>query len=456
MDLLLKNSIHTVKIEGYSADGSGVARINGQVVFAKGALMGELCEIKVLKALKNLAYARIEKIIEPSKHRIEPGCDNFGKCGGCTFLHMDYEEELGLKKQRVEDAISRIGGFSLPVSEIHGSERTEAYRNKVIYAVGMQDGKAVAGFFRERSHDIIPVSRCLIQTPESDAAAAAVCRWITEFGISVYDEATESGLIRHIFVRTAFGTGQLAVCIVASSPKLPHVDALVAEITKSCLSTTSIVLNVNKKVGNTVLGNKFITLWGSDYIEDTLCSLRFKLSPRSFFQINPPQAEKLYMKALDFAQLDPGSTAIDLYCGTGTISLVLARKCGHVIGVETVSEAVADARENAEKNSVSNAEFICADAAAAALELKARGVTPDVVVVDPPRKGLEPELIETISEMSPERVVYVSCDPATLARDLKLFSGNGYAPHRLEAFDMFPRTAHVECVVLLSRVEKQV
>lgn len=451
MDLLLKNSVHTVKIEGYSADGSGVARINGQVVFVKGALSGELCEIKILKALKNLAYARLEKVIEPSEQRVEPGCGNFGKCGGCSFLHMDYSEELMFKKQRVEDAISRIGGLALPVSEIHGSKHTEAYRNKVIYAVGTQDGKAVAGFFRERSHDIIPVSRCLIQTPESDAAAAAVLSWINDFGISVYDERTGLGLIRHIFVRTAFGTGQMAVCIVASSQKLSHVDALIAEIRKTCPNASSIVLNVNKKVGNTVLGTKFVTLWGADFIEDTLCSLRFKLSPRSFFQINPPQAEKLYMKALEFADLDPESTAIDLYCGTGTISLVLARRCGHVIGVETVPEAVSDARENAEKNGISNAEFICADASAAAQELKTRGITPDVVVVDPPRKGLEPELIETIAEMSPKRVVYVSCDPATLARDLKLFSGNGYTPLRLEAFDMFPRTSHVETVCQLER-----
>ncbi len=455
MEILLKNSIHTVKIDGYSAEGSGIARINGQVIFVKGALMGELCEIKILKALKNLAYARIERIIEPSEHRIKPGCGNFGKCGGCSFLHMDYGEELFFKKQRVEDALTRIGGLSLPVSEIYGSERTDAYRNKVIYAVCKQDGKAVAGFFRERSHDIIPVSRCLIQTPESDAAAAAVCRWIDEFGISVYDESTGKGLIRHIFVRTAFGTGQMAVCVVASSKKLPHVDALVAEITISCPKTASIVLCVNKKAGNTVLSDTFITLWGADHIEDKLCSLRFKLSPRSFFQINPPQAEKLYMKALEFAAPGPDCTAIDLYCGTGTISLVLAQKCGHVIGVETVPEAVADAGENAEKNGVVNAEFICADAAAAALELNARGITPDVVVVDPPRKGLEPDLIETISEMSPKRVVYVSCDPATLARDLKLFSSSGYTPLRLEAFDMFPRTAHVETVVLMSRAENQ-
>ena len=449
MELLSKNSVHAVRVEGCSSDGSGVARINGQVVFIKGALRGELLEVKILKALKNLAYAKIERIIEPSPHRIEPACESFGKCGGCAFLHMDYAEELELKLRRVEDAFSRIGGFDLKVSAIHGAERTEGYRNKVIYAVGRQNGRAVAGFFRERSHDIIPVERCLIQSPDADAAAAAVCRWIDKFDVSIYDEGTGRGLMRHIFVRKAFGTGQTAVCLIATA-RLPHTDALVQELKEALPDVTSIVLCINKRAGNAVLGDKFITLYGEAYIEDTLCSLRFKLSPRSFFQINPPQAERLYLKALEYAAPASGGTAIDLYCGTGTISLVLASKCGHVIGVETVAEAVSDARENAEKNNVSNAEFICADAAEAALTLKARGVVPEVVVVDPPRKGLALGLTDTIAEMSPARVVYVSCDPATLARDIKLFAAAGYVPVRAECYDMFPRTPHVETCVLLS------
>jgi len=453
MDTLMKNSLHTVRIEGYSADGSGVARIGGQVVFVKGAINGELCEIKILKSLKNLAYAKIERIIEHSENRTAPVCPGFGKCGGCDFLHMDYEEELSLKKQRVQDALTRIGGLTLPVSAIHGADTTEGYRNKAIYAVGINDGRAVAGFFRERSHDIIPVTRCYIQTKVSDLAAAAVCRWIDEHEISVYDEQTGKGLIRHIFVRAAFGTDQMAVCIVAASEKLRAVDALIDAIRTACPRVTSIVLSVNKKPGNTVLGDRIKTLWGSDYIEETLCSLRFRLSPRSFFQVNTSQAETLYSKVLDFADFDNVCTVLDLYCGTGSISLVLAQNVKNVIGVEVVPEAVSDARENAKANNITNAEFICGDAAKAAIELKTRGITPSVVVVDPPRKGLDPALIDTIGGMSPERVVYVSCDPATLARDLKLFAERGYTAVRAEAVDMFPRTAHVECVVLITRVK---
>jgi 23S rRNA (uracil1939-C5)-methyltransferase len=451
MDALTKNSLHSVKIEGYSADGSGVSRIDGQVVFIKGALRGETCEIKIVKALKNMAYAIIEHIIEASPHRIAPSCSAFGRCGGCDFLHMDYEEELSLKRQRVDEALCRIGGLDLGVSDMHGAPEIEGYRNKAIYAVGTKYGKALTGFFRERSHDIVPVNRCLIQTEASDKAAAALCRWIDKFGISVYDEATGKGLIRHLFVRTAFGTKQMSVCLVAAASNLPYTEELVSEVLSACPETASIVLSLNKKPGNTVLGEKFKTLWGQDHIEETLCGLKFKLSPKSFFQINPVQAENLYTKALDFAAADKSSTALDLYCGTGTISLVLAKKAGQVIGVEAVAAAVSDARENAEVNNMKNVEFICADAAEAAKELKKRGVTPSVIVVDPPRKGLTPELIETITAMSPERVVYVSCDPATLARDLKHFATLGYNAERAEAFDMFPRTAHVESIVLMTK-----
>ncbi len=451
MDALIKNSLHTVKIDGYSAEGHGVARIGGQAVFIKGAIAGETCEVKVLKALKSLAYAKLERILEPSPHRAVPLCPSFGKCGGCDFLHMDYDEELRQKKLRVEDSFARIGGLSLKLSAIHGAPYTEGYRNKAVYAVGMKDGKAAAGFFRGRSHDIVTAERCLIQTEASDRAAAAVCRWIDGSGASVYDEKTGLGLVRHIFVRSSFSTGQTAVCLVASSKRLPKVEYLIDTLISSCPSVSSIVLNINKKPGNTVLGEKFITLWGADYIEETLLGLKFRLSPASFFQINPVQAEILYSKAVELSDAGPDSTVLDLYCGTGTISLVLAGKAGRVIGVEVVPEAISDARENAKANRVKNAEFICGDAASAADELKDRGITPDAVVVDPPRKGLTPELIGTIAAMSPERVVYVSCDPATLARDLKLFEVLGYRAALAEAVDMFPRTAHVESIVLMTK-----
>lgn len=453
MDLLLKNSQYTVKIEAYSADGSAVARIDGQVVFIKGALRGELCEIKIVKVLKNMAYGRLENVIEPSPHRISPSCNVFGKCGGCDFQHMDYEEELSLKKQRVDDAFERIGGLALRVSAMHGAPAIESYRNKAIYAIGMKDGKAVAGFFRERSHDIVPINRCNIQSEAADKIAAVLCRWIDKYSISIYDEGTVRGLIRHLFVRTAFNSGQIAVCIIAAGNSLPNSKELVSDILGVCPEVSSIVLGVNKKPGNTVLGDRFIKLWGSDYIEEALCGLKFKLSPKSFFQVNPAQAENLYEKSVEFACAGEGETALDLFCGTGTIALILAKKAGFVFGVEVVPEAIADAKENAAANSMKNVEFICGDAALASLELKKRGVTPTSVIVDPPRKGLTPELIETIAAMSPERVVYVSCDPATLARDLKQFEALGYRAERAEAFDMFPRTAHIECCVRIERLK---
>ncbi len=455
MEALAKNSLHTVKIDGYSAEGYGVARICGQAVFIKGAISGEVCEVRVLKVLKNLAYAKLERIVEPSPHRVSPLCPVFGKCGGCDFLHMDYEEELRLKKLRVEDSFARIGGLDLKLSGIYGAPHITGYRNKAIYAVGRKDGKAAAGFFRGRSHDIVTAERCLIQTEASDRAAAAVCRWIDSSGASIYDEKAGLGLVRHIFVRSSFSTGRAAVCLIASSKKLPEAGRLIDALVSSCPEISSIVLNVNKKPGNTVLGDEFVTLWGSDCIEETLLGLKFKLSPASFFQINPVQAERLYEKVLEISEADKTSSVLDLYCGTGTISLILSRTAGRVIGVEAVADAIADARENACANGITNAEFICGDASEAAEELRKRGVTPFVVVVDPPRKGLTPPLIETIASMSPDKVVYVSCDPATLARDLKQFGALGYRAMRAEAFDMFPRTAHVECVVLMTNVKNK-
>jgi 23S rRNA (uracil1939-C5)-methyltransferase len=367
---------------------------------------------------------------------------------------MDYAEELRLKLRRVEDALRRIGGLNVKVTGIVGADSIVNYRNKAIYAVGKSEGRAITGFFRERSHDIVPTEKCLIQTDVSDRASAAVRRWMDRYCVPAYNEELRSGVVRHVFCRYAFAVKKALVTVVSYEKTLPHPEALVGEIRRRCPETAGVVLNVNRTRGNTVLTGEFLTLWGDDFIVDELNGLKFKLSPRSFYQINSAQAEKLYGKALEYAALTGSETVLDLYCGTGTITLIMAGRVKYAVGAEIVEAAISDAWENAAMNGIENVDFIYADAGDAARELKTKGVLPDVVVVDPPRKGLSPTVIDTVSDLSPARVVYVSCDPATLARDLKIFETKGYKAVEATAFDMFPRCAHVECVVLMSRVEK--
>ena len=366
-------------------------------------------------------------------------------------MHMDYGEELRFKKEKVDAAIKRIGGIDFETERINGADNTEGYRNKAIYAAAVQNGKAVTGFFRRHTHDVIPAEQCTIQAEYSDRAAKAVRYWMDKCNVSAYDEKTGRGAVRHVFSRYAFGTGQGQVTVVSNEKNLPDMKLLVDTILDMCPETKSIVLNVNKTKGNTVLGGDFVTVWGDMYIEEIICGSVFRLSPRSFCQINIHQAERLYEKAVEYAGLTGQETVIDLYCGTGTITLCLAKKAGRVIGAEIVEAAVADAEFNAERNGVKNAEFICADASEAAKYLKNSGIKPDVLVVDPPRKGLASDVISTIAEMEPDRVVYVSCEPSTLARDLAIFKEKGYTLQKAEAFDLFPRTHHVETVVLLSQ-----
>lgn len=446
-----KNDIFTVTVAGFSASGDGVARIDGQVVFVKGALDGETCRVKILKVGKTQAYARVEQVLTPSAHRVEPLCPNFGKCGGCALMHMDYAQELAFKRDRVLDALRRIGGLEPEELTISASPREYAYRNKCIYSVSRDGkGRAVTGFFRQRSHDVIPVERCAIESDVSGRAAGAVRRWMDDCAVPAYDEATGTGIVRHVFCRYGFASGQAMVVLVSARDRIPEAPRLLALLRESCPEMTSLILNVNKAVGNTVLGGSFRTLWGADHIEDTLCGLTFKLSPRSFYQINHDQAQRLYAKALEYAGLTGRETVLDLYCGTGTITLCLARQAKIAIGAEIVPDAIRDAEENARRNGIANARFLCADAFAAAAQLDEEGIRPDVIVVDPPRKGLAPEVVEIIARMAPRRVVYVSCDSATLARDLKRFAPLGYALRAVEAFDMFPKTAHCEVVCQLT------
>ena len=455
MNKLMKNQIHTVTIDGYAEDGSGVCRVEGCAVFVPRAIPGERWEIKILKAGKSYAYARGETLLSPSPARIEPDCPVYGKCGGCDCRHLCYEEELRFKLAKVNDALGRIGKQTLRAEEILGSDQLEAYRNKGIFAVGTLDGMAVSGFYRERSHQTVPVDSCRIQDELSRRAARTVTDFMNANGIPAYDEADDSGVVRHIFCRRAVKRDGRVLCIVARRGFGAKTEALVGALREACPELTGIVLNVNKSRGNTVLAGDFHTLWGEPDIVDELCGLEFEIAPQAFFQVNPPQAEKLYRKALEYAALDRGMLAFDLYCGAGTISLCLAREAGRVIGAEIVPEAIENAKKNAARNAITNAEFLCADAGEAARLLAARGERPDVVVVDPPRKGMQEEAVAAVASMQPERIVYVSCEPSTLARDLLRFNGFGYALEKVCAVDMFPRTKHVETVALMSKVKER-
>ena len=444
---LMKNGIYTVRIENYADGGAGVARIGGRVIFVQGALRGERCEILILKVNKNVAYAKIHQLLSPSAHRMTPDCPYYPRCGGCVWRHMEYAEEKQLKRQRVQDALLRIGGSDVRVEEILGADTVLRYRNKSIWPAS--PGGAV-GFYRARTHEVINAERCLLVHPAAEAAADALREWMARFDVRGYDEATGEGLVRHLFARNNT-KGKMLLCIVANADALPHEAELVSALRGACPDAVGVVLNTNIKRTNVVLGGSYRALWGSDRLEDTLCGLTFQLSVPSFYQVNHTQCEKLYAKALEYAELSGEETLLDLYCGAGTITLTMARRAKRVIGAEIVPEAIADAKENAERNGVTNAEFFCGDASAVAARLAAEELHPDVVTVDPPRKGLAEDVVQAIADMSPRRVVYVSCDPATLARDVKRFAERGYAATRACAVDLFPRTDHVESVVSLTR-----
>ena len=451
--MLKNNELYSITITGYTSDGEGVGRVDGEVVFVPRTILGETCRVRIVNVGRTAAHGVVEEIITPSAHRVVPECPYFAKCGGCDFWHMDYEAELSLKQQRVHEALTRIGGFTLPLPEICGADSQTGYRNKVQYPVAQQRGRAVAGFFRARTHEVIPIDTCRIQPDCADRLRAAVLDWMRAYRVPAYDERTHSGIVRHIYLRKGFASGEILCCVVVNCKTLRHAAELVTAIRAALPETTSIVLSYNEKRGNSVLGDRFETIFGTGYIEDTLCGLRFRLSARSFYQVNHDQAERLYRAAVAFADLHGTESVLDLYCGTGTITLCLAREAGQAYGVEIIPEAIRDAEENAVQNNIQNVQFSCADASAAAQAFAARGEQPDVIVVDPPRKGLSRDVVDAMLQMSPARIVYVSCDPATLARDARLLCDGGYALQRVQAFDLFPRCAHVETVVLLSKGE---
>lgn len=444
-----KNDRVTLTVESIGATGEGVARPDGQVVFVNGALPGETCRVQLTKVGRSAAWGRLEQVLEPSPDRRTPDCRYYPRCGGCQFRHLSYEGELAAKRQRVEDALRRIGGVDLAVSEIIGAKNTERYRNKVQFPISPGRSGPKIGFFHARSHNVVDVEDCLLQPEAAGRVCRAVRQWMADCAVPAYDEAAHTGLIRHLFLR--FAEEGCLCCLVANGTSLPGEEELVRRLRLAEPSLRGVVLSVNEDRTNVVLGRSLRTLWGRDWLDDTLCGLTFRISVPSFYQVNRAQAEVLYGKALEFAALTGRETVLDLYCGIGTISLVLARRAGTVYGAEVVPAAVEDAVANARRNGIANAEFFCGDAGQAARHLAAQGVRPDVVCVDPPRKGLAPDVVETVAAMSPQRIVYVSCDPATLARDLARFAPLGYEARKAVAVDLFPRTHHVEACVQLCR-----
>ena len=448
--MLEKGKIYDAVISDYTAEGQGVAKIDGCAVFIPNAIVGERVRVRIEKAQKTWAAGKITEILEKSPHRVNRECPVAKLCGGCDFWHMDYEEETRLKAERVRQALNRIGGEALEEMPILAAPDCHSYRNKAQYPVASQKGRVYAGFFKAGTHQVVENPRCLILPEETDRIRKIVIDYVNHYRISAYDEQTHKGLLRHIYVRRGAVSGQVLVCLVVNGRSLPHTEDLVKRL-QTVPGFTTLVLSVNTKKGNTILGDAFITLYGPGYIEDTLCGLNFRLSARSFYQVNHHQAQRLYEAAIGQAQITKEDTVLDLYCGVGTITLCMAKTAGKVIGVEVIPQAVADAKDNAKRNGIENAEFFCGDAGEAALALEAKGIKADVVVVDPPRKGLNAQTIEALARFAPRRIVYVSCDPATLARDVALLKERGYVLRNAMAADLFPRCAHVESVVCLIR-----
>ncbi len=447
-----KNNTYEMTIDALGSNGEGIGRIDGFTVFVEGALPEEVVKVLILKVKKSYGYGKLLEIVKESPYRVVPPCPVAKTCGGCQLQHLSYAGQLAYKARKVKDDLERIGGLQ-EVGEvpIYGMENPWRYRNKAQFPVGMgRDGLAEIGFYAKRSHRIVDTPVCFLQNPVNDEIVAVVRAFLDGFKISAYDEEKHQGLVRHILTRVGRNSGEIMVCIVINGKKLPHSEVLVERL-QTIDGVASIVLNVNKGKTNVILGEKVIPLWGKDTIEDSLDGISFAISPRSFYQINPAQTEVLYQKAVEMAGLQWDETVLDLYCGIGTISLFFARKAKKVFGVEIVPEAIEDARQNAARNAIANATFEVGAAEEVIPRLfREQGITADVIVVDPPRKGCDETLLHTIAEIAPKRLVYVSCNSATLARDVKFLESRGFQVRDVAAVDQFPMTVHVETVVLLS------
>ncbi len=447
-----KNDMITLEIEDCGIDGEGIGKADGFTVFVKDAVIGDTVLAKLIKVKKNYGYGRLMEIVKPSPYRVEPACAYARQCGGCQLQALSYEQQLVFKEKRVRNHLERIGGFrDIPMEPVIGMDNPYHYRNKAQFPVGRnKEGKIITGFYAGRTHTIIENRDCALGVPQNKEVLDRVIAHMEAYGMEPYDEAGGTGLLRHILIRYGFFTGEIMVCLVVNGTKLSHEEKLIASL-QEIEGMTSITLNINKKRSNVILGEKLRLLWGKDYITDKIGDISYRISPLSFYQINPQQTWKLYSKALEYADLHGEETVWDLYCGIGTISLFLAQRAKIVRGVEIIPAAIENARQNAALNGIENVEFFAGRAEEVLPEeYEKHGVYADVIVVDPPRKGCDGLLLQTIIKMQPKRVVYVSCDSATLARDLKYLCGAGYELRKVCPVDNFAETIHVETVVLLS------
>ncbi|SCZ05431.1 23S rRNA (uracil(1939)-C(5))-methyltransferase RlmD [Alkaliphilus peptidifermentans] len=450
--MLEKNKMYQIEILDLGHNGEGIGKIDGFTIFVEGGLPGDVVKVKTTIVKKSYAIGKLIKIIKPSGNRIDAVCPIAHECGGCQIMNMDYKAQLDIKKKRVEETIKRIGKIEVPVHDTLGMDKPFEYRNKAQFPVGMLDGKAIMGFYQKGSHQIVDTAYCHIQHPINETVVKLMKEYIHKYNITVYDEKTRKGLIRHVVTKVGYQTGEVMVIIITNGRNLPQQQELVKLLMDNIKGLKSVVQNINDKNTNIIFGQETITLHGENTIEDYIGPLKFKISAQSFFQVNPQQTKVLYEKALEYADLKGEETVFDIYCGIGTISLFLAEKAKKVYGVEVVEAAIEDAKTNATLNNITNAEFYVGEAEKIVPKLYEKGIKADVVVVDPPRKGCEETVLDTIANMEPERIVYVSCNPATLARDLAYLSEKGYKAVEVQPVDMFPHTAHVECVALIERV----
>ena len=455
---LQKNQILTLRIERLSSDGSGVAHsADGEAVFVPGTAPGDEARVRIVKDCGRYAFGILDELLTPSPDRIPVDCPVAGPCGGCSLRHLDYAAELRAKQESVLDAFRRIGGLKVPVLDILPSPEVDRYRNKVQFPVGVdKNGVPCIGFYAGRTHRIVPCPDCKLQPGVLNEIGNALCAFFAQQGIRPYDEQSGKGLVRHIFLRRGAHSGQIMVCLVCTRAKLPHAEQLCTALRKQFPAISTILLNVNAKNTNVILGSENHILYGPGYIEDTLCGVPVRLGPLSFYQVNTLAAEQLYGVAAQYAQLTPDDTLLDLYCGMGTIGLSMAEQCRELIGVEIVPEAIESAKANAARMGeavAAKSRFFCADAGQAATQLAAEGLHPDIVMLDPPRKGCDEATLSAVVRMAPRRVVYVSCNPATAARDAAWLEQNGYHAEKVQPVDLFPRTKHVECVIALSKGE---
>lgn len=452
LKVLKKNDVINLTITDITNEASGVGRYESMAVFVPGAAVGDELLVQIVKILKNYAFGIIKKILTPSPDRTEADCPVYAKCGGCSLRHITYEAECTIKESWVRENFRRIGKIDTEPEAFIPSPKETGYRNKALYPVALgDDGRVKIGFFVRRSHRVVDDPGCLLHPPVFGEIVNTVRDFLEEYDIPIYDESAHRGLVRHLLIRQGAADGQVMVCLVLNGTALPHEDEFVSRLLKSAPAVCSVILNENTAKTNVALGKRCRTIYGSDSLEDILCGVKVNLSPLAFYQVNHDGAEVLYRTAADFLALSGDETVLDLYCGAGTIGLSIARMVKEVIGVEIVPAAVENARKNARANKIQNARFILADAAAAAKQLADEGVRPGVVILDPPRKGCEKSLLETIVQLAPEKIAMISCNSATAARDSAILAQHGYAVKKLVGVDMFPRTAHVECVVLMEK-----